>query len=648
MPLQRCIHGCRIADNYFINCGSSVDTPVGRRVFVADDSGSVALTAPHNAAVKASSPDAISGLGNAAVYQTARVFTAPSSYSFKIGRRGRHFLRLHFLAFACRSYDLASFKVSTQEAVLIDGFAPAKDDAASPVRDEFLLDVARDTLVSSRSRRSPGASPSTSGSPGQRQHSPAVLPPLQTAYRVNVGGPAVAATGDVLRREWTTDQRCLIGTAGTREAAYGGSLNYLAGEAPRAAAPDAVYATARELTTYLVRFHLCDVVSRAPQQLHVGVYVDSHTVARDLDLPVVGDDGALAVPFYKDFVLRPGDPSGKITVYVGSSSAMNSSSTSPGAILNGIEIMKVHLSSGSVVVVEPTAGSRKQRRLAVVLGSSVEPSPSFDAMDSAPEASQPSQHKIGRRRRRSTTTQLRHGHEERRSKRHGCRFRPELPLLAGKVADLGLSRAGPEPEETHVSTAVRGSSGYVDPEYARTRRLTASSDVYSFGVVLLEALCGRAAVDPRPAASLVECGLHWYARGELEKIVDRRIAGEVKPVALRKYGETVARCLAERGADRPAMEDVVWSLRFVKRLQEVHALDESDVNSMDMVYEPAPSSCLLVREVRRKVKPARRETMRRTANTPTRLCEVSSGRWSMCGGGDSDTFQVTRTLGSES
>ncbi|KAL6626784.1 hypothetical protein ACP70R_030510 [Stipagrostis hirtigluma subsp. patula] len=83
--------------------------------------------------------------------------------------------------------------------------------------------------------------------------------------------------------------------------------------------------------------------------------------------------------------------------------------------------------------------------------------------------------------------------------------------------------------------------------------------------------------------SLVEWGLHWQGRGgELDKIVDRRIAGEeVRPAALRKYGETVAKC----------MEDVVWSLQFVKRLQEeAHDLDISDdVNSLSMMNELAPS-----------------------------------------------------------
>nr|XP_018461525.1 PREDICTED: probable receptor-like protein kinase At2g23200 [Raphanus sativus] len=151
-----------------------------------------------------------------------------------------------------------------------------------------------------------------------------------------------------------------------------------------------------------------------------------------------------------------------------------------------------------------------------------------------------------------------------------------------KVADFGISKLVVRNQEPiSISTNIKGTYGYLDPEYFYTRILTEKSDVYSFGVVLLEVLCARPALDrqlPLEEQNLADWAMSCKSKKMVDKIVDHRLVGQIETNVLRKFMEVAEKCLKDNGDERPSMADVSWELEYILRLQMMTVLEDSAVS----------------------------------------------------------------------
>ncbi|CAN1755050.1 Leucine-rich repeat receptor protein kinase EMS1 [Linum perenne] len=144
------------------------------------------------------------------------------------------------------------------------------------------------------------------------------------------------------------------------------------------------------------------------------------------------------------------------------------------------------------------------------------------------------------------------------------------PDFEAKVADFGLARLI-SAYETHVSTEIAGTLGYIPPEYGQSGRASVKGDVYSYGVILLELVTGKEPTGPEfkegEGGNLVGWVLQKVKKGEGVDVVDQSVVnggGRLGVMMMMKVLEVAVGCLAEKPNDRPSMRQVLEGLKGIR------------------------------------------------------------------------------------
>ncbi|KAG0466495.1 hypothetical protein HPP92_018075 [Vanilla planifolia] len=138
--------------------------------------------------------------------------------------------------------------------------------------------------------------------------------------------------------------------------------------------------------------------------------------------------------------------------------------------------------------------------------------------------------------------------------------------LNAKVADFGLSKLVSDCEKGHISTQVKGTMGYLDPEYYMTQQLTEKSDVYSFGVVMLELITAKQPLQ-RGKYIVGEVRTALNNKDEehcgLKEIMDPIIRNATNLIGFRRFVELSMKCVSESAANRPTMNELVKEIETI-------------------------------------------------------------------------------------
>ncbi|CAL9215194.1 unnamed protein product [Arabidopsis halleri] len=161
-----------------------------------------------------------------------------------------------------------------------------------------------------------------------------------------------------------------------------------------------------------------------------------------------------------------------------------------------------------------------------------------------------------------------------------------------RVSDFGTSRSITI-DQTHLTTLVAGTFGYMDPEYFLSSQYTDKSDVYSFGVVLVELITGEKPVSRircEEGRGLATDFLEAMKENRVVDIIDDRIKEESKLYQVMAVAKLARKCLSRKGRKRPNMREVSLELERIRSSSpedlEVHVKnDDGEEQTMEINRE---------------------------------------------------------------
>ncbi|RYR60330.1 hypothetical protein Ahy_A04g017411 isoform B [Arachis hypogaea] len=131
------------------------------------------------------------------------------------------------------------------------------------------------------------------------------------------------------------------------------------------------------------------------------------------------------------------------------------------------------------------------------------------------------------------------------------------------VGDFGLAKLL-DHQDSHVTTAVRGTVGHIAPEYLSTGQSSEKTDVFGFGILLLELITGQRALEFGKAANQKGAMLDWvkkiHQEKKLELLVDKDLKGNYDRIELEEMVQVALLCTQNLPGHRPKMSEVVRML----------------------------------------------------------------------------------------